>query len=196
MALDQLRGGDREAASSREELAVLRGIAEELGLLGGAEAVRKFAGAFGVKQVQSGGASGSETGKRSGNSRNKLGAKGRKTAKSSKKGHKNGAGGGSGGSKDSSAAGLLELRREPDSPAVLVGRNNLQNERITFSVAKAHELWFHARGVAGAHVLLRLQPGQDADDSDLAFAADVAAYFSKGRQVRKGLLRLDTSAHH
>lgn len=51
MALEQLRGGDPGTASSREELSVLRGVAEELGLLGGAEAVRNFAAAFGVKQV-------------------------------------------------------------------------------------------------------------------------------------------------
>lgn len=62
-------------------------------------------------------------------------------------------------------------------------RNNQQNERITFSLARAHELWLHARGVAGAHVLLRLDPGQEAEDDDLAFAADVAAFFSKARQV-------------
>lgn len=65
----------------------------------------------------------------------------------------------------------------------LLSRNNLQNERITFSLARAHELWLHARGVAGAHVLLRLEPGQDAEEQDLEFAADVAAYFSKDRQV-------------
>ncbi len=61
--------------------------------------------------------------------------------------------------KEAPTAGLLELRRTPESPAVLVGRNNLQNERITFSLARAHEVWLHARGVAGAHVLLRLVSG-------------------------------------
>lgn len=52
MALEQLRGGNPGTASSREELSVLRGVAEELGLLGGADAVRIFASAFGVKQVR------------------------------------------------------------------------------------------------------------------------------------------------
>lgn len=51
MALEQLRGGEPGTASSREELSVLRGVAEELGLLGGPEAVRSFTAAFGVKQV-------------------------------------------------------------------------------------------------------------------------------------------------
>lgn len=62
MALEQLGGGGDDSGttasstsiSSREELSVLRGIAEELGLLGGAEAARNFASAFGVKQVRFG----------------------------------------------------------------------------------------------------------------------------------------------
>lgn len=60
MALEQLGSGgavpgktaSSTSISSREELSVLRGIAEELGLLGGAEAARSFAAAFGVKQVR------------------------------------------------------------------------------------------------------------------------------------------------
>lgn len=87
-----------------------------------------------------------------------------KKGKGAKKDNKKRGGGGGGGNrggagknkKETPTAGLLELRRTPESPAVLVGRNNLQNERITFSLARAHELWLHARGVAGAHVLLRL----------------------------------------
>lgn len=107
-------------------------------------------------QVQSGGAASD------GGGTNKKGKGGGKGAKKGSK--KRGGGGGGGGNKggagknkkETPTAGLLELRRTPESPAVLVGRNNLQNERITFSLARAHELWLHARGVAGAHVLLRL----------------------------------------
>ncbi|CAM9231868.1 unnamed protein product [Ectocarpus fasciculatus] len=180
MALEQLRGGNPGTASSREELSVLRGVAEELGLLGGADAVRIFASAFGVKQVQSGGTTSDGSGKRGGNRKgNKKGTAG---GKGGRKGKGGGGGRGGGGKKEAPTAGLLELRREPGAPAVLVGRNNQQNERITFSLARAHELWLHARGVAGAHVLLRLDPGQEAEDDDLAFAADVAAFFSKARQ--------------
>jgi hypothetical protein len=40
-----------------------------------------------------------------------------------------------------------------------VGRNSRQNDAITFGLAKPSDLWFHARGVAGSHVLLRLDPG-------------------------------------
>lgn len=164
------------ASPSREELSVLRGIAEELGLLGGADAQRKFIAAFGVKQVQSGLGDALSGGGAVSNKRG--GGKG-------KHGKRAGAGGGrkSGKTAESQTADLLQLRREAGSPVVLVGRNNLQNDRITFSVGRAHELWFHARGVAGAHVLLRLEPGQEVEGDDLAFAADVAVYFSKERQV-------------
>ncbi|CBN77904.1 conserved unknown protein [Ectocarpus siliculosus] len=177
MALEQLRGGNPGTASSREELSVLRGVAEELGILGGADAARSFASAFGVKQVQSGGTTNDGSGKRGGNRKGN-----RKGAAGGKKGKGGGGGRGGGGKKEAPTAGLLELRREPGAPAVLVGRNNQQNERITFSLARGHELWLHARGVAGAHVLLRLDPGQEVEDDDLAFAADVAAFFSKARQ--------------
>lgn len=198
MALEQLRGGDGGAVSFREELLVLRGVAEELGLFGGTDAARRFAGSFGVKQVHSGGPSGSGSGRQlernssgrggggGGTKKKKSGAKGNKGGgnKGAVQGKSGGVGRGGTGKKDRPTAGLLEVRRTSGSPAVLVGRNNLQNDRITFSLARAHELWFHARGVAGAHVLLRLEPGQDVEDVDLAFAADVAVYFSKARQVR------------
>ncbi|CAB1119421.1 unnamed protein product [Ectocarpus sp. CCAP 1310/34] len=180
MALEQLRGGEAGTASSREELSVLRGVAEELGILGGADAARSFASTFGVKQVQSGGTTNDGSGKRGGN--RKGSKKGKGGGKKGKGGGGGRGGGGGGGKKAPPTAGLLELRREPGAPAVLVGRNNQQNERITFSLARAHELWLHARGVAGAHVLLRLDPGQEVEDDDLAFAADVAAFFSKARQ--------------
>ena len=105
-------------------------------------------------QVQSGGAA-SDGG---GANRKSKGGGGKGAKKGNKK--RSGGGGGKGGAgknkKETPTAGLLELRRTPESPAVLVGRNNLQNERITFSLARAHEVWLHARGVAGAHVLLRL----------------------------------------
>jgi predicted ribosome quality control (RQC) complex YloA/Tae2 family protein len=53
----------------------------------------------------------------------------------------------------------------------------------THQVAKAHEQWFHVRGVPGAHVLLRCDPGQQVEVEDVQFAADVAVYYSKARTV-------------
>lgn len=43
----------------------------------------------------------------------------------------------------------------------LVGRNSRQNDHVTFSLAKPHELWFHAQGVPGSHVLLRFDAGTE-----------------------------------
>jgi predicted ribosome quality control (RQC) complex YloA/Tae2 family protein len=43
-------------------------------------------------------------------------------------------------------------------------------------------LWFHSQEIPGSHVLLRLEPGSVAEDVDLQFAADFAAYYSRASQ--------------
>jgi predicted ribosome quality control (RQC) complex YloA/Tae2 family protein len=70
----------------------------------------------------------------------------------------------------------------PNGLEVLVGRNNRQNDQLTFRIAGDYDLWFHTQEIPGSHVLLRLQPGQPPDPSDLQFAADLAAYHSRARQ--------------
>lgn len=102
------------------------------------------------------------------------------------KGASKGSGDGGGSSKaQATKMTVSSYRRSSSSPPVLVGRNSKQNDYITFTVAKPHELWFHARGVPGAHCLLRVDPGAEVLDEDLQFAADVAAYFSKARASRE-----------
>lgn len=71
--------------------------------------------------------------------------------------------------------------QSPSGFEVWVGRNNRQNDRLTFRLAGDYDLWFHTQEIPGSHVLLRVQPGAAAEDSDLQFAADLAAYFSRGR---------------
>jgi predicted ribosome quality control (RQC) complex YloA/Tae2 family protein len=71
--------------------------------------------------------------------------------------------------------------QSPSGFQVLVGRNNRQNDRLTFRQAGDYDLWFHAQQIAGSHVLLRLSPGAVAEEVDLQFAADLAAYYSQGR---------------
>ncbi|MEM9244429.1 MAG: NFACT RNA binding domain-containing protein, partial [Cyanobacteria bacterium P01_F01_bin.153] len=66
---------------------------------------------------------------------------------------------------------------------IWVGRNNTQNDRLTFRLAGDYDLWFHAQEIAGSHVLLRLPPGETADETDLQTAANVAALHSRGRQA-------------
>lgn len=65
---------------------------------------------------------------------------------------------------------------------VLVGRGAKENHRLTFKVAGPEDFWFHALGVTGAHVILRL-PSRGAKPSDRSIreAASMAAWFSEGR---------------
>jgi predicted ribosome quality control (RQC) complex YloA/Tae2 family protein len=65
---------------------------------------------------------------------------------------------------------------------LLVGRSNQDNDRITFKVAGPDDLWFHARGMPGAHVVLRTG-GRDPSDVEIAAAGSAAAYFSAARET-------------
>ena len=68
--------------------------------------------------------------------------------------------------------------RTPDGMRVLVGKNNVQNEHITHRLAQKHDYWFHARNLAGSHVLL-VTEGAEPTDSDFTSAAELAAFYSK-----------------
>ena len=62
---------------------------------------------------------------------------------------------------------------------ILVGRNNLQNDELTFKMAKKDELWFHAKDIPGSHVVIT--GNLDPSDEVKTDAAELAAYFSKAR---------------
>ncbi len=64
---------------------------------------------------------------------------------------------------------------------ILVGRNNRQNDHITFKTAARRDTWFHAREIPGSHVLLKEAPSPPPDE-DIEEAAFLAAYFSRGRE--------------
>ncbi|MDJ0617593.1 MAG: NFACT family protein [Calothrix sp. MO_192.B10] len=70
----------------------------------------------------------------------------------------------------------------PSGFEVLIGRNNSQNDYLSFRIAGDYDLWFHAQEIPGSHVLLRLEPGAVADSTDLQFTANLAAYYSRARQ--------------
>ena len=70
----------------------------------------------------------------------------------------------------------------PSGQQLLVGRNNRQNDRLTFRTANDYDLWLHTQEIPGSHVLLRLEPGEVPQENDLQFAADVAAYYSQARE--------------
>jgi predicted ribosome quality control (RQC) complex YloA/Tae2 family protein len=84
----------------------------------------------------------------------------------------------------SKATAIIHPRRHTLSGGwiVLVGRSNRENDVLTHRIARQHDLWLHARGVAGSHVILqreghREKPGKPIIEQ----AAAIAAYYSKAR---------------
>ena len=67
----------------------------------------------------------------------------------------------------------------PTGLRVLAGRNNLQNDNLTFHLAERYDFWFHAQQLHGAHVILCCE-GKPPDEASVAFAASVAARYSEG----------------
>ncbi len=61
---------------------------------------------------------------------------------------------------------------------ILVGKNNLQNDKLTFS-AMPNEVWLHVKDMPGSHVII---VGEDPDEKTIGEAASLAAYYSKGRE--------------
>ncbi len=65
-----------------------------------------------------------------------------------------------------------------------VGKNNLQNEELTFKFAVGNDWWFHAKGMPGSHVIVK-SGGEELPDSTFEEAARLAAYYSKGKGQEK-----------
>ena len=63
---------------------------------------------------------------------------------------------------------------------IYVGKNNRQNDLVTFTIAKPHDLWFHTKGFPGSHVVLKTLLSKPTD-AEITTAANLAAYFSKAR---------------
>lgn len=86
------------------------------------------------------------------------------------------------GMRSGGRAGSAEPRAfmSPDGMQVLVGRNARQNEALTFERAGPEDVWLHARGQAGSHVVI-LSRGAAVPESTLEYAAGLAAYYSKAR---------------
>jgi predicted ribosome quality control (RQC) complex YloA/Tae2 family protein len=76
----------------------------------------------------------------------------------------------------------LRLDR-PSGARIYVGRSPRENVEVTFRIARPDDLWFHARGIPGSHVVLQAPPGAAPDDTDLDAAADLAAAHSKAKDV-------------
>ncbi len=66
-----------------------------------------------------------------------------------------------------------------------VGKNNFQNEELTFKFANGKDMWFHAKKMAGSHVIVKLETAEDLPDRTYEEAARLAAYYSKGKNAPK-----------
>ncbi|MEG4458478.1 NFACT RNA binding domain-containing protein [Microcoleus sp. N9_A1] len=82
---------------------------------------------------------------------------------------------------DKNAAIEFHRYQTPSGFELLIGRNNRQNDQLTFRTANDYDLWFHTLEIPGSHALLRLKPGTVAEETDLQFAADMTAYYSRAR---------------
>jgi len=71
-----------------------------------------------------------------------------------------------------------------DGYIIWIGRNSRQNEQVTFRTANSDDLWLHARGVPGAHVVIR-NDGRRIPESLIETAASIAAYYSAKRNDTK-----------
>lgn len=68
---------------------------------------------------------------------------------------------------------------------ILVGKSAAENDVLTTKVARPHDLWLHARGVAGSHVIVPLEKGETIPSQLLVDAATLAAHFSDARGEEK-----------
>ena len=69
---------------------------------------------------------------------------------------------------------------------ILVGRNNAENDFITMKIARPQDVWMHARGIPGAHVVIKSDSiSAEVPENVLMIAAGIAAYFSRGRTSHK-----------
>ncbi len=71
-----------------------------------------------------------------------------------------------------------------DGYDIYVGKNNYQNDELTFRFANGGDWWFHAKGVPGSHVVLKTR-GEEPPASAFEAAASLAALYSKNRQAEK-----------
>lgn len=108
-----------------------------------------------------------------------------------------GGGKGNGSSRDRKGSGRGSKGRTPasrplhyvssDGYDIYVGKNNTQNDALTFHFADGNDIWFHANDMPGSHVILRTggKPMEDIPDRTFEEAASLAAWYSAGREQEK-----------
>ncbi len=76
-------------------------------------------------------------------------------------------------------SGILHFQTE-EGLDLYVGKNNYQNEKVTFGIAGKNDLWFHVKDFPGSHVILKSGQKEPPEET-LEIAAMLAAYYSKGK---------------
>lgn len=71
----------------------------------------------------------------------------------------------------------LKLNEDCD---LYIGKNNKQNDYVTFTIGGPHDLWFHTKDIPGSHVILKCASGKPSEEL-IDLAVELAAYFSKAR---------------
>lgn len=74
--------------------------------------------------------------------------------------------------------------RSSDGFDIYIGKNNYQNEELTFKFANGGDWWFHAKKMPGSHVIVKTN-GQELPDRTFEEAARLAGYYSQGRDAQK-----------
>lgn len=72
----------------------------------------------------------------------------------------------------------IETYVTKDNITIYVGKNNLQNDYLTFKMASRNDMWFHAKDMPGSHVVVH---SENLDEYTIRLASKIAAYFSKGK---------------
>ncbi len=78
---------------------------------------------------------------------------------------------------------------------ILVGKGSRDNDELTCRIARGSDLWLHAEGMAGAHVILRLGKGEEPDNESLLDAATLAVHFSRASKSGEGEVLVTRAAH-
>lgn len=78
----------------------------------------------------------------------------------------------------------MPLKFEFSGYEIYVGRNNIQNDYVTLKLGKNNDIWLHAKGIPGSHVLIKSN-NTDVPENVIEAAASLAAYYSSGRESHK-----------
>ncbi len=70
------------------------------------------------------------------------------------------------------------LTKEYKGATIYIGKNNVQNNNVTFNISHKSDLWFHIKDLPGSHVVVK---NHNNDEDIIKYAASIAGYFSKGR---------------